>query len=95
MHGYLIVYEKPNNILEYKTLCHKPQYKIGESNQYGWKVVDIKILNKGKALTPEEYKKVINKFSKFQEIIYFIENVNIKKLLEFFIMLLLLYYFTH
>lgn len=95
MRGYLVVYERPNSKIEYKTLCHKPQLKVGQSNQYGWKVIDIKILNKGKALTEEQYKKELYKSNRFRNIVYLVDNINIMKLLEFSFLLLLLYFFTH
>lgn len=95
MQGYLIVYEKPDYSIEYKTVCHRPQIKVGEQNSYRWKVLDIKILYKGKVISKEAYKKELYKQSKLKELIYFTHNINIKKLLEFFIILLLLYYFTH
>ena len=82
MYRYLIVYLKPNNKLVYKLLKHKPQYKVGEKNQYEWIVVDIKNVMKNKCYSPTDYvrkKKMKHLFLSFTNIF---TQINYSKIIE-------------
>ena len=54
-------YQRKNGELVDKITYFNSNYKIGQENGYGWKVVDITYLYKGKYYHVTEYDKLIDK----------------------------------
>lgn len=94
MYGYLVIYEKSNHDLIYKILNHKPQYSINEKNQFGWKVVDIQILNNGKVISYEEFRNIKRKNKAIADILFNLKKIDILHIIELAVMFILLYYTT-
>ena len=76
-------YQKKNGELVNKITYFRGQYKIGEENGFGWKVVDIKYGFKDNYYPIYEYDKLIHKHWKRENKLDGIKK-NIKKFYWFF-----------
>lgn len=56
----LVTYQKKSGEIIQKK-CFNPQYKIGEENSWGWKVIDKEYLWNGKYYHTVEYDRLIDK----------------------------------
>ena len=76
-------YQKKNGELVNKITYLRGEYKIGETNGFGWKVVDIKYLFKGNFYPMYEYDRLIQKKWRRDDAIDDIKK-KFKKLCTFF-----------
>ena len=80
----LTTYQKKNGTLVNKETYFSSEYKIGDINGFGWKVVAVKYFYKGKYYTYEEYDSLVNndwkkglkKNKAKQKFLYFYKNIN-------------------
>lgn len=54
-HNYLIIYQKYNGDLLYRSVKGYPHYHKGDTTSMGWKVLDIQKMYKGKIYSLAEY----------------------------------------
>lgn len=73
-----ITYQKRNGELVIKEGILCSSYKIGETNGFGWKVVDMKYYYKGKYYSSYEYDEIRMKNNRKEKIIRMIKS-NIKR----------------
>lgn len=92
-YGYLIVYKKPNGKIIYRGSSSYNTARVGDYNHFGWEVIDIKRLYKGKTYSSEEYNNLLSRKRKFNDFVSVITNINIKKLIEIFVLLLLIKFY--
>ena len=86
---YLILYER-NGDLFYRYRKSKPQYDIGSYTSMGWKLLDIKYLKSGKALSYNDYSTTLQIKSRVVDMIH---KIDIRKIVEFLTIILVLKYF--
>lgn len=68
-------YQKKNGEFIDKITCFNSTYKTGETNGYGWKVIDVKYLYNNKYRSLDEYYKLLDKsFEKDKRIMQFKKN---------------------
>ena len=77
-------YQKKNGELVNKITYFRGQYKIGEENGFGWKVVDIKCKFKDNFYPMYEYDRLIQKHWKREDTIDEIKK-KFKKIYVFFV----------
>lgn len=84
---YLVLYEKNNGELIYRYRNSKPQYEVGSITSMGWKLVDIRKLYNGSAITDTDYSGILEKKLKYQE---FISKLDLKTFIEILILVYIL-----
>lgn len=84
---YLVLYEKNNGELIYRYRNSKPQYEVGSITSMGWKLVDIRKLYNGSAITDSAYSGILEKKLKYQE---FISKLDLKTFIEIMILVYIL-----
>lgn len=89
-YGYMIVYKKPNGKLIYRGLATYNTHRIGDINCYGWEVMDIKRLYKGKTYSIDEYNNLLSRKFRVNDIIRTIKNIDLKKVIEIIMLLLII-----
>ena len=84
---YMIIYQKNNGDMLYRYNKNKPIYKKGDTTSMGWKVIDIKRMDKGNILSLPDYRAKVEESLKLNRFNYLINNLDISKLIQ----LLLIY----
>ena len=82
---YLVLYERTNGELLYRYRKSLPQYEIGSYTSMGWKLVDIKQLDKGKCLSLYDYSTSVS-----NRVVGLTRTIDYKKIVEFIAILILL-----
>ena len=82
---YLVLYERTNGELLYRYRKSLPQYEIGSYTSMGWKLVDIKQLDKGKCLSMYDYSTSVS-----NRVVGLTRTIDYKKIVEFIAILILL-----
>lgn len=87
-----ITYQKKNGDLIRRTISTYSPYKMGDTNSYGWKVIDIKYKYNDKFYSRRDYDNLVNrdwirrkKINKFRQTFY-----NVYKELAYCVILLIL-----
>lgn len=78
----MMIYQKKNGDLIYRTAKHIPNYKKGDTTSMGWLVIDIQKLYKGKLYSFTEYDSVAIKRLKFNNLTTLLYKYDIMKMLE-------------
>lgn len=81
-YGYMVIYKKNNNDLIYRANKTRPNYNKGEITSMGWKVVDIQRLYNGKCYSMSVFDSKLEKKNKTHTLLYFINSIDIIKLIE-------------
>lgn len=89
-YGYMIIYKKPNGKLIYRGISNYTAYRVGDKNSYGWEVMDIKRLYKGKTYSIDEYNDLLSRKFKVNDIIRTFKNIDFKKIIEIIMLLLII-----
>ena len=82
---YLVLYERTNGELLYRYRKSLPQYEIGSYTSMGWKLVDIKQLDKGKCLSLYDYSTSVS-----NRVVGFTQRINYRKIVEYMLLLALI-----
>lgn len=82
---YLVLYERTNGELLYRYRKSLPQYEVGSYTSMGWKLVDIKQLDKGKCLSLYDYSTSVS-----NRVVGLTRTIDYKKIVEFIAILILL-----
>lgn len=82
---YLVLYERTNGELIYRYRKSLPQYEVGSHTSMGWKLVDIKQLDKGKCLSLYDYSTSVS-----NRVVGLTRTIDYKKIVEFIAILILL-----
>lgn len=89
-YGYMIIYRKPNGEVIYRANSNYNACRVGDTNRFGWEVIDIRRLYKGKTYSAEDYNNLLSRKMKIQNLIRTISNIDIKKLIEVIMLLLII-----
>ena len=82
---YLVLYQRTNGELLYRYRKSLPQYEVGSYTSMGWKLVDIKQLDKGKCLSLYDYSTSVS-----NRVVGLTRTIDYKKIVEFIAILILL-----
>lgn len=91
---YLVLYQKNNGELIYRYRKTKPQYETGSTTSMGWKLLDIKYLSSGNALSYNDYSTLIWRKNRVEAVINWINKFNVKTFVEIGILLTLVKIFS-
>lgn len=81
-YGYMVIYQKNNNDLIYRANKTRPNYNKGDTTSMGWKVIDIQRLYNGKCYSMSKFDDKLVQKNKTHHLLYFINSIDIKKLLQ-------------
>lgn len=79
MYRYMVIYQKNNGELLYRTLTSLPHYKKGQKTSMGWLVIDIQYMNNGKCYTTIDYDKKCSRRRKLND---YLQTINYQLLLN-------------
>lgn len=82
---YLVLYERTNGELLYRYRKSLPQYEVGSYTSMGWKLVDIKQLDKGKCLSQYDYSTTT-----LNRVVGFTQRIDYRKIVEYMLLLVLI-----
>lgn len=82
---YLVLYERTNGELLYRYRKSLPQYEIGSYTSMGWKLVDIKQLDKGKCLSMYDYSTSVS-----NRVVGLTQRIDYRKIVEYMLLLALI-----
>lgn len=89
--NYLIIYQKKDNSVIYRTSKTKPKYSIKDETSMGWIVLDIQKLYKGKLYSQSEYDLLIANRMKLRDITTLLNKIDFLKMLEIMIVSVMMY----
>lgn len=93
MYNYLVLYRKNNGEIIYRARRTRPDYKIGELTSMGWKVLDIKLFHKGRALSNSEYNEILERRTNIYAMTHFLNRVDMINLLKYILLGVAILYF--
>lgn len=93
MYNYLVLYRKNNGDVIYRARRTKPHYKIGDKTSMGWKVLDIKLFHKGRAISDSEYNEVLERKANIYAMTHFLNRVDMINLLKYILLSVAILYF--
>ena len=90
--NYLVIYQKHNGDIIYRTRRTQPYYQIGNTTSMGWLVLDIKRMDKGKTYTRYQYScKLDKKESIRMNIRYYLGITRLKQVLYILLIIYMIY----
>lgn len=82
---YLVLYERTNGDMLYRYRKSLPEYEVGSYTSMGWKLVDIKVLDKGKCLSQYNYSTLAR-----DRVVGFTQRIDYRKIVEYMLLLVLI-----
>jgi len=82
---YLVLYERTNGDMLYRYRKSLPEYEVGSYTSMGWKLVDIKVLDKGKCLSMYDYSTSVS-----NRVVGLTQRIDYRKIVEYMLLLALI-----
>ena len=89
---YMVIYQKYNGDILYRTTKNRPIYNKGDKTSMGWKVLDIKRLYKGKCYSTYEFDNILDRKKMVHDILYHFNKNVLFDTLKLILLLSAVYY---
>lgn len=75
MYSHIIIWKKPNGELLYRATQYDSRREIGDVNNYGWSIVGIQKIQKGKCYSLKDYNALLLRRKKWSGLTTNIQNI--------------------